>query len=167
MIYRTPIHNVKISRQHRRMARFKVFISNPTVPQVAHTLLKEKCDVIVSPGFDRASVLKNIAGADALLWSGAVKVDKEVLDAVGPQLKIIGSMSAGYNHLDVAELKARGIKLSNTPKVLDNAVADTAVLLALAASRRLTEGRWHIEQGTWRNYFDASWMLGQDISGMY
>lgn len=54
-------------------------------------------------------------------------------------------MSAGYNNIDVTELKARGIKLGNTPAVLSGAVANIAVLLALGASRRLTEGRRHIE----------------------
>lgn len=54
-------------------------------------------------------------------------------------------MSAGYDKIDLQQLKSRGIVLSNTPVVLDDAVADTAMLLALAASRRYTEGRRHIE----------------------
>lgn len=49
-------------------------------------------------------------------------------------------MSAGYNHIDLDELKRRSIKLGNTPTILNEAVADVAVLLALAASRRLHEG---------------------------
>lgn len=55
-------------------------------------------------------------------------------------------MSAGVNHIDVDELKKRGIKFGHTPGVLDNTVAETAVLLALAASRRLNEGRRKIER---------------------
>lgn len=55
-------------------------------------------------------------------------------------------MSAGINQIDVTELKKRGIKLGNTPSVLDNAVADAAVLLTLAAARRLHEGRLKIEK---------------------
>lgn len=65
---------------------------------------------------------------------------------LGPQLKIVASMSAGVNHIDTFELKKRGIKLGNTPSVLDNAVADIAVLLALGAARRLHEGRLKIEK---------------------
>lgn len=60
-------------------------------------------------------------------------------------MKTIGAMSAGYDHIDLAELKNRGIKLGNTPKVLNGAVADTAVLLGLAAARRLHEGRLLID----------------------
>jgi lactate dehydrogenase-like 2-hydroxyacid dehydrogenase len=54
-------------------------------------------------------------------------------------------MSAGYDHIDVKELKARGIKFGNTPNVLNAAVAEVAVLLCLAAARRLHEGRLKIE----------------------
>lgn len=65
---------------------------------------------------------------------------------LGPQLKIVASMSAGVNQIDIPELKKRGIKLGNTPSVLDNAVADVAVMLALAAARRLHEGRLKVEK---------------------
>lgn len=95
-------------------------------------------------------------------------------------MKTVGTMSAGTNHIDIPELKKRGIKLGNTPMVLDDAVADTAILLALGAARRLHEGRLKIEQyilyfffykqikklflrNQWRP--NLQWMLGQDITG--
>lgn len=55
-------------------------------------------------------------------------------------------MSSGINHIDVDELKKRGIRLGNTAKVVDDPVADIAVLLTLAASRRIHEGRLKIER---------------------
>lgn len=61
-------------------------------------------------------------------------------------MKTVGTMSAGLNHIDVPELKKRGIRLGNTAMILNDAVADVAVLLTLAASRRLHEGRLKIEQ---------------------
>ncbi|XP_066140587.1 glyoxylate reductase/hydroxypyruvate reductase-like [Euwallacea fornicatus] len=145
--------------------RFKVFISNPTTPKVAVDLLKSKCEVITTTSYDRTAVLKDVAGADALLWATHEKLDKELLDAAGPQLKVIGTMSAGINNIDLNELKLRGIKLGNTPVVLNNAVADIAMGLALGASRRFTEGRKHIEESTWPSHFNAQWMLGRDIAG--
>lgn len=63
----------------------------------------------------------------------------------GPTLKVLATMSAGYDHIDVEELKARGIKFGNTPYVLSAAVAEVAVLLCLATARRLHEGRLKIE----------------------
>lgn len=64
----------------------------------------------------------------------------------GPKLKVVTTMSAGYEHLDVPEIKRRGIKVGHTPKVLSDAVAETAVMLMLAAARRLQEGRLKLEQ---------------------
>lgn len=55
-------------------------------------------------------------------------------------MKVLGTMSAGYNNFDLEEIKRRGIKFGNTPTVLNAAVADVGILLMLAASRRLHEG---------------------------
>lgn len=60
---------------------------------------------------------------------------------IGPQLKVVATMSAGIDHIDVNELKSRGIKFANASKALDGAVADIGVLLALAAARRAKEAQ--------------------------
>ncbi|KAJ8957512.1 hypothetical protein NQ318_020546 [Aromia moschata] len=120
------------------------------------------CEVIAVQNETREEILSKIHGVDALLWATHIKIDKEILDAAGSQMKTIGSMSAGYNHIDLEELKKRGIKMGNTPKVLNAAVADTAILLGLAASRRLHEGRLLIQDGKWN---PSEWILGQDIAG--
>lgn len=59
---------------------------------------------------------------------------------------MIGCMSSGVDHVDQELLKKHKIKLSNTAGIPNSAVADIAVLLSLAASRRLNEGRLHIEK---------------------
>lgn len=64
----------------------------------------------------------------------------------------------------MAEVKRRGIPLGHTPGVLSNTVADLAVGLMIAASRRFTEGRWKMENSDW-NQDSPVWMLGQDIQG--
>lgn len=55
-------------------------------------------------------------------------------------------MSAGYDHLDVPEIKKRGIKVGHTPKVVSAAVAELTVLLMLSSARRAHEGRTLLEQ---------------------
>ena len=55
-------------------------------------------------------------------------------------MKIISTPSAGYDHMDVPEIKRRGIKVGNSPKVLSAAVAEIAVFLLIGASRRAKEG---------------------------
>ncbi|KAJ8943551.1 hypothetical protein NQ318_023063 [Aromia moschata] len=145
--------------------RPKILVSNPTVPQVAFDLLEEYCIVTKAEDDTREDILAKVKGVDAIFWATHLKLDKEILEAAGPQMKTVGTMSAGYDHIDVEELKKRGIKLANTPEVLNPAVADIAVLLTLAASRRLHEGRLALENGQWSPKWDARGMLGQDIIG--
>ncbi|VEN62580.1 unnamed protein product, partial [Callosobruchus maculatus] len=120
------------------------------------------CQVIQLEKATEEEVLKHIAEVDALFWAPPLKLTKTVLDAAGCNMKTVATLSAGYNHIDIDELKKRGIKLGNTPRVLDAAVADLGVVLALAAARRLHEGRLKIENNEWKTV-DYQWMLGQDI----
>ncbi|KAK4874302.1 hypothetical protein RN001_013662 [Aquatica leii] len=139
----------------------KVLMVTSDIPESAIKLLQSNFNTIVNYEHNREAMLAKVPGVSALFWSTKVKLDKEMIDAAGPQLEIVGAMSAGLDNIDVDELKRRNIKLSNTPEVLNAAVADIAVLLALAASRRLHEGRLHIENNTWET--NLLWMLGQDL----
>ncbi|VEN56127.1 unnamed protein product [Callosobruchus maculatus] len=125
----------------------KVLIIEPTTPRSGIDYLKEHgCQVIQLEKATEEEVLKHIADVDALFWAPPLKLTKPVLDAAGCNMKTVATLSAGYNHIDIDELKKRGIKLGNTPRVLDAAVADLGVVLALAAARRLHEGRLKIEK---------------------
>lgn len=90
-------------------------------------------------------------------------VNSEFLNIAGPNLKVVTTMSAGYDHLDVPEIKRRGIKVGHTPKVLSAAVAEIAVMLTLYAARRAHEGRLHLEEG--KTQHALNWLLGQDLRG--
>lgn len=79
--------------------------------------------------------MKNITGKNALFCSLNDKIDKEVLDIAGPSLKVIATISVGYDHIDVAECKKRGIRLGYTPNELTDATADLTMALLLATSR--------------------------------
>ncbi|CAH1956513.1 unnamed protein product [Acanthoscelides obtectus] len=140
----------------------KVLIAEPSTPRSGISYLKEHgCQVIELEKATEDEVLKHIAEVDALLLAPPLKLTNKILDAAGCNMKTVATVSAGYNHIDIDELRKRGIKLGNTPRVLDAAVADHAVMLALAAARRLHEGRLKIENNEWKS--DYQWMLGQDI----
>lgn len=142
--------------------RPKVMVTHHDVPEVAIKLLREKCEVTVSEATDtRQDLLKKLQGMDGVFWGGHDKLDAEALDAVGPQLKSLSTMSVGIDHVDLNEVKRRKIPLGYTPSVLNEAVADIGVGLALAASRRFYEGRLKIEKSQWEK--GAQWMLGQEI----
>jgi glyoxylate/hydroxypyruvate reductase len=99
----------------------------------------------------RAWVLDNIRGVDGVVVCLTERVDEEFLDAAGPSLKVISTMSVGYDHIDLALVKKRGIRVGNTPRVLDNAVAELALLLALMVTRQVPRALRVVREGNWPN----------------
>jgi glyoxylate reductase len=112
----------------------------------------------------RAELLELVIGADAVLTLLHDKVDAELLDGAGSQLRCIANVAVGYDNVDVAAAVRRGIVVTNTPGVLDDATADLTLALVLAATRRLAEGDRLIRAGrpwTW----GMSFMLGSGLRG--
>ncbi|XP_036141314.1 glyoxylate reductase/hydroxypyruvate reductase [Monomorium pharaonis] len=141
----------------------RVLVTSNEVPAVGIDLLRTKCNVTIIPESvsKREQVLQALPGHDAVFLAGHHIVNSEFLDIAGPNLKVVSTMSAGYDHLDVPEIKKRGIKVGHTPVVLSAAVAEMAVLLLLSAARRAHEGRIKLEQGHSKS--GPQWLLGQDL----
>ncbi|HNC90694.1 MAG TPA: D-glycerate dehydrogenase [Anaerolineales bacterium] len=112
----------------------------------------------------REQLLAHVRGVDGLLCLLTEKIDGELMDAAGPQLKVISSMSVGVDHIDVAAATARGIPVGNTPGVLTDATADQAFALMLAAARRVTEAERFLRAGKWVTW-QPSLLLGADLVG--
>lgn len=124
-----------------------------------------RCDVTIiqTKTSTREEVLQALPGHDAVCIANHHNVNSEFLNIAGPSLKVVSTLSAGYDHLDVPEIKRRGIKVGHTPMVLSGAVAEIAVLLTLAAARRAHEGRLKLDQGQVESHLQ--WLLGQDLQG--
>jgi len=87
-----------------------------------------------------------------------------VLDAAGPQLKVVANVAVGYNNIDVAAAKRRGVVVTNTPDVLTETTADFAFTLLMAAARRVVEADRYVRAGQWKAWkWDLLW--GADIHG--
>lgn len=84
-------------------------------------------------------MISRIKGVDALFCLLTDKIDEEVLNAAGSNLKVIATMSVGVNHLDLKAIKSRNIAVGYTPGVLTDATAELTMALLLATSRRLIE----------------------------
>jgi len=82
-----------------------------------------------------------------------------------PALRLVANYGVGYDQIDVAACRARGIAVTNTPDVLDAATADLAMALALAARRRLVEGDRLVRSGGWETPWSSGPFLGRDVSG--
>ena len=116
-------------------------------------------DATITPEQLRAAV----AGKHALITMLTEKVDAALLDA-GPDLKVVANVAVGFNNIDVAACRARGVICTNTPDVLTESVADFTWALILAATRRLSEGERVLRRHEWKGWaFD--YMLGTELRG--
>jgi glyoxylate reductase len=91
-------------------------------------------------------------------------VDDGVLDLL-PSLRLVANFGVGYDRIDVAACRARGVAVTNTPGVLDAATADLAMALMLAARRRLVEGDRLVRAGSWTVPWSAGPFLGRELTG--
>lgn len=112
----------------------------------------------------REELLERVKGTDAIVCLLTETIDAAVLDAAGSQLKIVANVAVGYNNIDVAACRARGIAVTNTPDVLTNACADFTWGLILAVTRRLGEGERQVRAGEWRGWA-LDHMLGMELRG--
>jgi glyoxylate reductase len=130
-------------------------------------LLAEHFDVEYWKGNERpprAEVLRRVAGKDALICLLTEKVDRELLDAAGPNLRIAANVAVGYDNIDVPACTERKVAVTNTPGVLDETTADFAWTLLMAVARRLVEADRLARSGAWRQW-NLDQLCGTDIWG--
>ncbi|KAF9239329.1 D-isomer specific 2-hydroxyacid dehydrogenase [Melanogaster broomeanus] len=118
---------------------------------------------------DRTWLLENIPGATGVIVMLTDKVDSELLDIAGPSLRVVSTMSVGYDHIDLKAAAQRALKVGYTPDVLTDAgesehiltasfsrtfcvVSDLSVLLALMAGRNGGVGASLVQNGEWPNF---------------
>lgn len=149
--------------------RFSVLVTRCDVPKESVELLQEMCNIEIWPKpspIPRDVLLEKIVGKHALYCQLADKIDKELLDAAGTQLKVIGTMSVGYDHIDLPECKNRNILVGHTPDVLTDDVAELTISLLLATSRRIFEASQELLNGNWMSLgWSPLWMCGTSIKG--
>jgi lactate dehydrogenase-like 2-hydroxyacid dehydrogenase len=97
----------------------------------------------------REELLRRVKGVDALVCLLTDTVDTSLLDAAGPQLKIVANVAVGYNNIDVPACRSRGVIVTNTPDVLTEEVADTALGLLLMTVRELSAAERYLRAGRW------------------
>lgn len=111
----------------------------------------------------RSELMARIRGKDGLICHILSTVDDELLAAV-PTLKVVANVAVGYNNIDVAAARHRGVVVTNTPDVLTETTADFAWALLMAAARRVAEADRFVRSGQWDRWqWDLLW--GADIHG--
>lgn len=103
-------------------------------------------------------------GKDAMMICGSERITADLVAALPASVRIISTFSVGYEHIDVDAVKASGRTVTNTPEVLNEAVADLAMMLLLGAARRGHEGQTLLREGRW-NQWHTTMLLGKDVAG--
>jgi lactate dehydrogenase-like 2-hydroxyacid dehydrogenase len=142
----------------------KILITRAVFPEVVEALsrrfdVEHNAEDRPWPPEELARRLRGKAGAMATVMD---KFDEPIL-AQCPELKVISNIAVGYNNIDLAACTKRGIRVTNTPGVLDDTTADLTWSLLMAAARRIAEGDAYVRADDWKIAFGVQYFLGQDI----
>jgi lactate dehydrogenase-like 2-hydroxyacid dehydrogenase len=109
-------------------------------------------------------ILRHAEGAAALLCAPGDRIDAALIGRLPPSLRVIGTFSVGFDHIDITACRERGIHVCNTPDVLSVATAELAMMLILMAARRAGEGERLVRAGRWTGWGPTQ-LLGTEVSG--
>jgi len=145
--------------------RPKILISNYLLDD-AVKLARSRAEVDYHVGEDplpRAELIARLKDKDGLVCQINDVVDDEVLGSA-PRLQIVANVAVGYNNIDLAAARRRGIVVTNTPDVLTDTTADFAWALLMATARRVVEGDRFVRAGKWHKW-EFMRLLGGDVYG--
>lgn len=149
------------------MDRKKIFITRK-INSKGIELLKKYYDLIFTNTPDSPSknvMLKKVKNVHGILCTLSEKIDSDIMDAAGSNLKVISTYSTGYDHIDICEATKRGIYVTTTANILSEATADLTLGLILALSRKILEGHLYIIDGKWKKGWTPDLFLGSNIYG--
>jgi lactate dehydrogenase-like 2-hydroxyacid dehydrogenase len=148
------------------MARPVVLVTRKLPPAVEARATRDY-DARLNPDdriYTADALLAAAAGADAMLICTSEKITADLVSRLPAGIKAISTFSVGYEHIDVAACRARGIVVANTPGAMTEATANIAMLLMLGAARRGYEAQQMVRRGEWTGW-TSTMLLGVDFSG--
>ncbi len=135
-------------------------------PAAVEAVLAERFDVTLNADdvpLGESELRQAVSDYDAVLPTVSDKLPASVF-AGDVRARILGNFGVGFNHIDVAGAKAKGIVVTNTPGVLTDCTADIAMLLLLSVARRGGEGERQLRAGAWKGWCPTH-MIGTKVSG--
>ena len=109
-------------------------------------------------------LVQRAADHDAIFFSSGNKFTADVIASLPDSIRALSTFSVGHEHIDLPAATARGLMVSNTPNVLNEATADIAFMLLLSASRRASEADRMVRNGNWAGWSPTQ-MLGVGMQG--
>ena len=144
----------------------KIYIARP-IPEIGINLLKEKFEIEVNPEnkvLSKDELKEAVKGAAAILSLLTDKIDSEVLDAAGNQLKVVANYAVGYDNIDVKSAQQKNVMVTNTPGVLTEAVAEHAITLMLSVSKSIIAADKYVREGEYKQW-EPMGFLGPQVTG--
>jgi glyoxylate reductase len=146
-----------------RMDKPKILVTRRITPSALERLHPEGQVVVwqeqIPPSYDQ--LVQMVEDRDGLLCLLTDTIDERLLEAAS-QLRVISTMSVGFEHIDMEACRKRGIQVGHTPGVLTETTADFTMALMLSVSRRIPEAVHFARSGGWKTW-DPGLLLGQDL----
>ena len=147
----------------------KILVSRK-ISDGAEEILKQEFDVTLNLNdkpYPYEELIKLVNNYDGLISTSFDKLDKNFFESLTGRLKVIGHVGVGYDNINTQSAKEKNIKVSNTPNVLNDAVAEITILLILASSRRIGEAYNLVKTNTWKDHRPdiTKLMVGNEITG--
>lgn len=148
----------------------KIVITRKIPPPAEEMLKAAGYEVTTSPKprvLSREELKNFVVGADAIICLLTDKIDGEILDAAGRQLKIVANYAVGFDNVNLPDAKTRGVAVTNTPGVLTEAVAEHTFALILALSKHIVEADKFVRSGGYQGWepdlFIGTQLMGQTL----
>ncbi len=146
---------------------YKILITQD-IPSIGLEILKSKKYVLIknkkNKPMGRNELKEMTKGVNGILCTLHDKIDKEIIESTGGNLRVISTYSTGYEHIDIEEAKRRGICIGYTGDILTQATADLTMGLIISIARRIVEADKFVRKSRWKYGWDPNLMLGFDLN---
>ncbi len=147
----------------------KILVSRK-ISDLAEEKLQKEFEVTLNPKDEpipESELIKIINGYDGMISTGFDKIGENFFNSLNGKLKIVAQVGVGYDNISIKSAEEKKIKVTNTPNVLNEAVAETTILLILAASRRIGEAYNLVRADDWKNQKPdlTKFMIGNSVTG--
>ena len=147
----------------------KILVSRK-ISDLAEEKLQKEFEVTLNPKDEpipESELIKIVNDYDGMISTGFDKIGENFFKNLNGKLKIIAQVGVGYDNISIKSAEEKKIKVTNTPNVLNEAVAETTILLILAASRRIGEAYNLVRADNWKNQKPdlTKFMIGNSVTG--
>jgi lactate dehydrogenase-like 2-hydroxyacid dehydrogenase len=149
------------------MSQKPVVLVTRKLPQAVEARLSRDYDPKLNPEdlqYSSEELLDGANGVEAIVACHTEHFTAEVIARLPKSVRAIANFSVGVDHVDLAAAAERGLIVTNTPNVLNDATAEIAILLMLGAARRASEGERLVRSAKW-NFWSPAFMVGRQVTG--